>query len=115
MSSLTEILKSIANIEQDLLALERQKAVLKRQAWAVSGQTIGRANQLMTKAVLTLISKGAVINTGTLQAEVSQLARPGDRFAAELCADWLQSSAETGSVTPTSTAAPEDFTNLLSQ
>ena len=94
MSPLTEALARLEAIDREQEALARQRQALKRQAWLTSGQTIGRARQLITNATLSLLSNGRAINAASLGVEVARLAGNRDRFAEDLCDDWLNTTVE---------------------
>ncbi|MBU1335494.1 MAG: hypothetical protein KJ944_11770 [Alphaproteobacteria bacterium] len=94
MSPLAEALTRLEAIDREQEALARQRQALKREAWLTSGQTIGRARQLITNATLSLLSNGRAINAASLGSEIGRLAGNRDRFAEDLCDDWLNTTVE---------------------
>lgn len=100
MTRMTEILKTLAGVEAELLAQGGRKDALKQQVLASSGRTIGRARQLIAEVTLSLLGRGDVVEISTLQAEIVRLAGDGDRFAVDLCGDWLR-AAEGGTLSST--------------
>lgn len=94
MSRLVNILTTLEAIDREQEALARQRQVLKRRAWTASGQTINRARQLVTDATLSLLAQGRAIDAASLGLEVGRLAGNRDRFAEDLCDDWLNAAVE---------------------
>ena len=98
MSCMAETLRSLKSVEVELQELGGRKDALKRQAWATSGRTVGRARQLVAEATLSLLGQGSAVDTNSLGAEIARLAGIGERFAVDLCADWLRAAEESASV-----------------
>ena len=94
MSRLVEALTTLETIDRQQEVLARQRQALKRRAWMASGQTIGRARQLITDATLSLLTQGRAIDAYSLGLEVGRLAGNRDRFAEDLCDDWLNAAVE---------------------
>lgn len=94
MSHLAESLKVLRIIDEDLQTLSWRKQELKRQAWMTSGKTIGRARQLIAEATLSMLTQGRAVDVEGLQLEISRLASGGDRFALDLCVDWLDTAED---------------------
>jgi hypothetical protein len=94
MSRLVDILRTLETIDHEQQALDLRKQALTRQAWIASGQTISRARQLITDATLSLLTQGRAIDAASLGLEVSRLAGDRDRFAVDLCDDWLNTAME---------------------
>lgn len=108
MSRMAEILKSLAGVEAELQVLDGRRDALKQQAWASSGRTIGRARQLVAEATLSLLAQGDVIELTRLKAEMARLAGAGDRFAVDLCGDWLRAAEEAASMSRSAEIAEND-------
>jgi hypothetical protein len=108
MSHLTESLKSLRIIDEDLQTLSRRKQELKRQAWMTSGKTIGRARQLIAEATLSMLTQGHAVDVEGLELEIGRLASGGDRFALDLCEDWLDTASEATRQIPHDQADDDD-------
>ncbi len=94
MSRLVDILRTLETVDHEQQALDRRKQALKRQAWMASGQIISRARQLIADATLSLLTQDRTIDAASLGLEVGRLAGDGDRFAVDLCDDWLKTAVE---------------------
>lgn len=107
-----EILKTLAGVEAELLALDGRKDALKQQVLTSSGRTIGRARQLVAEATLSLLGRGDVVEISRLQVEIARLAGNGDRFAVALCDDWLRAAEESASASTGSEITEDDGVTL---
>lgn len=90
MSSMMEIIRELGSIEtRKGVALARRREI-ERQARRNSSMVTGQARRLITVAVLGLLESHQVIDRASLKSEVQKRAGKRDRFAVELCKDWLE-------------------------
>lgn len=98
MSGLIDSLTALETLDREQGALARRKRELERRSWTASGRIISRARQLVTDATLSLLSQGSPVDAASLRQEISRLVGKGDRFAENLCDDWLDATTETHSI-----------------
>jgi len=89
MNALVDKLRALDAMEAHKRVLLARKRALERQARQGSPIVTGQARRLMADAVLGLLAQNVAIDALGLRAEILVHAGPRDRFAVELCNDWL--------------------------
>lgn len=94
MIGLVDKLRELDTLEARKLVLLARKRALERQARQGSPMVTGQARRLMTDALLGLLARHGPIDASGLRAEILASAGARDRFALELCNDWLDDAGE---------------------
>jgi len=100
MTSLHQEFLDIEALAQEQDALSSRSKELERQARAASQRTTNLARKLFVAATLRLIADRVTVDTCSLQKQIAELAGELDRFAVELCDDWLVATRSTTSEDP---------------
>lgn len=89
MSAMMEKLRELEAIEARNAILVGRRRVIERVARRNSPMVTGQARRLITDAVLAMLAASQAIDRSSLRSEVQRRAGKRDRFAVELCLDWL--------------------------
>ncbi len=89
MNALFKTARALDAIRARQNALTARRQEIERRARAASKRTQIRARHLMSQALLTLLQSGDEVTPQTLERQIDRQACGRDRFAVELCGDWL--------------------------
>lgn len=90
MSAMMEKVRELEAVETRKAVLLARRHEIERQARRTSPVVTGQARRLITDAVLGLLGANQLVDRASLRSEVLKRAGTRDRFAVELCNDWLE-------------------------
>lgn len=92
MTALRTSMENLATARRRREELENAKIALERWARAASRQVVYRARTLLTDATLAALRHDGEVTSQSLMDEIESASKPGDRYAVDLCRDWVMRS-----------------------